>query len=94
MPSLIVDSSNHSEWHNWAAITDSGFIRTHDAGGDTLYGMEIMVDPDYRGLKLSRRLYDARKRLARERNLTGIIGGGDHTWHSEASVHGRAVTQR
>ncbi len=74
--SLIVDASSQSEWHNWAAITDNGFIRSHDPGGDTLYGMEIMVDPAYRGLKLSRRLYDARKRLARERNLTGIMIGG------------------
>ena len=34
--SLIVDSSGHSEWHNWSAITDSGFIRSHDPGGDTV----------------------------------------------------------
>jgi len=74
--SLIVDSSSHSEWHNWAAITDNGFIRTHDPGGDKLYGTEIMVAPEYRGLKLSRRLYDARKALARDRNLTGILIGG------------------
>jgi predicted amidohydrolase/ribosomal protein S18 acetylase RimI-like enzyme len=74
--SLIVDSSSHSEWHNWAAITDGGFIRTHDAGGDKLYGTEIMVAPAFRGLKLSRRLYDARKQLARSRNLTGILIGG------------------
>lgn len=74
--SLIVDSSSHSEWHNWSAITDGGHIRNHDPGGDTLYGMEIMVDPEFRGLKLSRRLYEARKRLARDLNLKGIIIGG------------------
>ena len=44
--------------------------------GDTLYGIEIMVDPEYRGMKLSRRLYDARKQLCRERNLARIIIGG------------------
>lgn len=74
--SLIVDSSSHSEWHDWSAITDGGQIRNHDPGGDTLYGMEIMVDPQFRGLKLSRRLYEARKNLARDRNLKGIIIGG------------------
>jgi predicted amidohydrolase/GNAT superfamily N-acetyltransferase len=74
--SLIVDSSTHSEWHNWSAITDGGMIRNHDPGGDMLYGMEIMVDPEFRGLKLSRRLYEARKQLARDRNLKGIIIGG------------------
>jgi len=74
--SLVVDSSSHSEWHNWSAITDGGMIRNHDPGGDMLYGMEIMVEPEFRGLKLSRRLYEARKQLARDRNLKGIIIGG------------------
>ncbi len=35
-----------------------------------------MVDPEYRGMKLSRRLYDARKELCRERNLMRIIIAG------------------
>lgn len=74
--SLIVDSSSYGEWHNWSVITSGGMIRNHDYAGDTLYGMEIMVDPEFRGLKLSRRLYEARKQLARDRNLKGIIIGG------------------
>ena len=74
--SLLVDFDLYSEWHNWAEISDSGFIRNHEDDGDTLYGIEIMVDPEYRGYRLSRRLYDARKQLARERNLARIIIGG------------------
>ena len=74
--SLIVDSSAHSEWHDWKVITDNGYIRNHDPHGDMLYGIEIMVDPEFRGMKLSRRLYDARRQLARDRNLRGIIIGG------------------
>ena len=35
-----------------------------------------MVDPEFRGMKLSRRLYDARRQLARDHNLRGIIIGG------------------
>ena len=35
-----------------------------------------MVHPNYRGLKLARRLYDARKQLAREKNLMRIVVGG------------------
>ena len=35
-----------------------------------------MVHPDFRGLKLARRLYDARKQLAREKNLMRIVVGG------------------
>jgi predicted amidohydrolase/GNAT superfamily N-acetyltransferase len=74
--SLIVDSTGHSDWHDWKKSTDDGYIRNHDPRGDTLYGIEIMVDPEFRGMKLSRRLYDARKELARTRNLVGIIIGG------------------
>ncbi len=74
--SLIVEYDPALEWHNWQAIADSGFIRNHNRKGDTLYGIEIMVDPEYRGMKLSRRLYDARKELCRERNLARIIIAG------------------
>ncbi|MFG0273708.1 MAG: GNAT family N-acetyltransferase [Phycisphaerales bacterium] len=74
--SLIVDFDEYEEWHNWKAISDAGYIRNHDPEGDTLYGTEIMVDPEYRGLKLARRLYNERKRLARERNLLRCIIGG------------------
>ncbi len=74
--SLIVDSTSHGDWHDWKLSTDDGFIRNHEPKGDTLYGIEIQVDPEFRGMKLSRRLYDARKQFVRARNLTGIIIGG------------------
>jgi predicted amidohydrolase/ribosomal protein S18 acetylase RimI-like enzyme len=74
--SLIVDFDNYDQWHNWREIADGGYIRNHDPDGDTLYGIEIMVDPAYRGMKLARRLYEARKELARQRNLSRIIIAG------------------
>jgi predicted amidohydrolase/ribosomal protein S18 acetylase RimI-like enzyme len=74
--SLIVDSTSHTDWHDWKRSTDDGYIRNHDPKGDKLYGIEIMVDPEFRGMKLARRLYEARKDIARRRNLTGIIIGG------------------
>jgi predicted amidohydrolase/ribosomal protein S18 acetylase RimI-like enzyme len=74
--SLILNFDLYSEWHSWREIADDGFIRNHTIQGDTLYGIEIMVDPEYRGYKLARRLYDARKRITREHNLTRIIIGG------------------
>lgn len=74
--SLIVDFEKHEEWHDWKVISDSGYISNHNALGDTLYGIEIMVDPDFRGLKLARRLYEARKQLARTRNIRRIIIAG------------------
>jgi predicted amidohydrolase/ribosomal protein S18 acetylase RimI-like enzyme len=74
--SLILDFELYKDWHNFDDISDNGFIRNHKPEGRTLYGIEIMVDPDYRGLKLARRIYDARKKLAREHNLMRIVVGG------------------
>lgn len=73
---LIVDFDDYDDWQNWKEIADSGYIRNHDPAGDTLYGIEIMVDPAYRGMKFARRLYEARKELCRHRNLHSIIIGG------------------
>lgn len=74
--SLILEYDPNLAWHNWKAIADGGYIRNHNSKGDTLYGIEIMVDPEFRGMKLSRRLYDARKELCRERNLSRMMIGG------------------
>ena len=43
-----------------------------------------MVDPDIRGRRLARRLYDARKELCRERNLARIIIGGRIPGYADA----------
>lgn len=48
----------------------------HNPEGDALYGMDLFVDPDYRGLRLGRRLYDARKELCGNLNLRAILAGG------------------
>ncbi len=74
--SLIVDFGDYSEWANWAKISGGGFIDNHDPQGDTLYGIEIMVDPEFRGMRLARRLYDERKRLCRQKNLARMMVGG------------------
>ena len=74
--SLVLDFAMYGEWHNWREIADQGFIRNHDPQGNTLYGIEIMVDPRYRGMKFARRLYEARKHLAVKLNLMRIVLGG------------------
>lgn len=74
--SLILDFALYQDWQSWEEISDNGYIRNHDPEGNTLYGIEMMVDPHARGLKLARRLYDARKQLCREMNLMRIVIGG------------------
>lgn len=73
---LILRYEEQMEWHNYRKLSDNGFIRNHVPDGDTLYGIEIMVNPEFRGMRLSRRLYDERKELCRQKNLERIIIGG------------------
>jgi predicted amidohydrolase len=74
--SLLLNFDEFSINHSWMEITGNGTLSTHNPLGDTLYGIEIMVDPGHRNMKLARRLYEARKKLARELNLKRIVVGG------------------
>jgi predicted amidohydrolase/ribosomal protein S18 acetylase RimI-like enzyme len=74
--SLIVDYSRFGDSHNYSTITDNDTFSTHDPEGDVLYGIDVFVHPDYRGLRLARRMYDVRKELCDRYNLRAIIAGG------------------
>ncbi len=73
---IIVDYSKFGDKHTYAKITGNGKFDTHDAEGDTLYGVDVFVDPEYRSLRLGRRLYDARKELCENLNLRAMVAGG------------------
>lgn len=47
-----------------------------DIEGDALYGLDVVISKTHRGLRLGRRLYDARKELCRQYNLKAILAGG------------------
>ncbi len=74
--SLIVDYSKYGDSHTYDEITGSESFSTHDPEGDVLYGIDIFVHPDFRGLRLARRLYDVRKDICEKYNLRAIIAGG------------------
>ena len=75
--SLIVRWADYDERASWEEITADGSFRTHDPQrGDTLYGAEIMVDPQSRGLGVGSKLYEARQAIARLFNLPRMIAGG------------------
>ena len=74
--SLIVDEEDFGDYHTFHDVSDGGFIRNHDPEGDTLYGIDIAVDPTHRGERLARRIYEARKELAQQRNLRAILIAG------------------
>ena len=74
--SLIVQYELFGDDHTYAEITGNYTFNTHSETGNVLYGIEIFVDPEYRELRLARRLYDARKELCEKLNLKSIIVGG------------------
>ena len=74
--SLIVDEEDFGAYHTFVEVSDNGYIRNHDPEGDTLYGIDIAVDPTHRGERLSRRIYEARKELAQRHNLRAILIAG------------------
>lgn len=74
--SLIVDQKKATGNHTYEKITGNYTFNTHDYDGDVLYGIDVFIDPAYRGLRLGRRLYDARKELCEQLNLKSIIFAG------------------
>jgi len=74
--SIIVDYDKFGDKHTYRDITGNFSFDTHFPKGDTLYGIEIFVHPEFRGMRLARRLYDARKTLCERMNLKMIIAGG------------------
>ena len=73
---LIIDYSNLEQNHSYEDVVSDGRFEGHDPDGDYLYGIDLFVRKDYRGMRLGRRLYDARKELCEKMNLKGIIVGG------------------
>ncbi|RZJ81817.1 MAG: GNAT family N-acetyltransferase [Flavobacterium sp.] len=74
--SIIVDYDIFGDNHTYEDITGKYSFSTHTASGNVLYGIEVFVHPEYRGLRLARRLYEARKELCETLNLESIIAGG------------------
>ncbi|HMR43025.1 MAG TPA: bifunctional GNAT family N-acetyltransferase/carbon-nitrogen hydrolase family protein [Saprospiraceae bacterium] len=74
--SIIVDSKKFEELHSYKEITGNYTFDTHTPKGDVLYGIDVFVNPEFRGLRLGRRMYDYRKELCEKLNLRSIVFGG------------------
>lgn len=74
--SLIVDYDKIEDNHTYADIIEGDAFKNHDPDGDILYGIDVFIKPEYRGLRLGRRLYDYRKEICENLNLKGIVFGG------------------
>lgn len=74
--SIIVDYDKVKNDHTYEEVTGNETFDTHNPDGNILYGIEIFIHPDYRGLRLGRRMYDYRKELCESLNLKAIMFGG------------------
>lgn len=74
--SIIINSDDFESAHTYRQITGNYTFNTHNPDGDLLYGIDVFIKPEFRGLRLGRRLYDYRKELCEKLNLRGIAFGG------------------
>ncbi len=74
--SLIVSYDEFDDKCTYKEITGDYTFDTHNPDGDVLYGIDVFVKPEFRGLRLGRRMYDYRKELCERLNLRGIAFGG------------------
>jgi predicted amidohydrolase/ribosomal protein S18 acetylase RimI-like enzyme len=74
--SLIVQLDDESPWYNHAEITGYGTFSTHTPSGQTLYGADLAVHPDYQGRGIAQALYAGRRALLKRHNLKQLVAGG------------------
>ncbi|MFZ1703226.1 MAG: bifunctional GNAT family N-acetyltransferase/carbon-nitrogen hydrolase family protein [Saprospiraceae bacterium] len=74
--SIIVNYNKFDHKHTYKEITANYTFNTHTYDGDVLYGIDVFIKPEFRGLRLGRRLYDYRKEICEKRNLKSIVFGG------------------
>lgn len=70
--SLVLSWDDYDHDEGWHDYTCGGDFSTHDPDGHTLYGAEVMVDPDARRIGIGSALYRARRDLVRELGLWRI----------------------
>ena len=74
--SIIVDYNLVKGDHTYAQVTGNETFNTHNPNGNILYGIEVFIHPDFRGLRLARLMYEYRRELCEKLNLKAIMFGG------------------
>lgn len=73
--SLVILWDDYDLTDTWRDFTDAGMFTNHDPAGRTLYGAEVMSDPERRGQGVGSALYTARRRLVERLGLLRIRAG-------------------
>lgn len=83
--SVQVDYTKFSNPHTYDDLIGQAEQILNNSEGDAIYGLDLLIHPDYRGYRLGRRLYDARKELCRQHNFKAILAGGRITEYHKYS---------
>jgi GNAT superfamily N-acetyltransferase len=73
---IFVDYDIERVQHDLHEVIGLHGVGNHDPDGEWYYGIDIAVDPEYRGRGIASELYRLRKQLVVDRNRRGIIAGG------------------
>jgi GNAT superfamily N-acetyltransferase len=73
---VFVDYDITEPQHDIEDVAGEAGVGNHDADGDWYYGIDIAVDPEYRGRGISKELYRRRKQLVLDHGKKGFIAGG------------------
>ncbi|MBF0353063.1 MAG: GNAT family N-acetyltransferase [SAR324 cluster bacterium] len=73
--SIIVQLDDEHPY-TYNELTGGASFSTHNPSGDTLYGADIGVNPDYRGHGIAGMLYVQRKKLMKRYNLMRMVAYG------------------
>lgn len=74
--SLVVQLEELPYAYDYNEITGSGTFSTHRREGDTLYGADIGVLPQWRGQGIAQKLYAGRRKLLKRLNLRRMLAYG------------------
>jgi len=85
--SLIVAWDDYTIHASWREMTSGGTFANHDPTGRTLYGAEVMVQPEQQGRGVGKALYRARRQLARELRLRRIRAGARLRGYHRVAAH-------
>ncbi|MDP4535827.1 GNAT family N-acetyltransferase [Alkalimonas collagenimarina] len=98
--SVQVDYDRFSNPHTYDELISQRETILNNPKGDAIYGLDVVIHPEYRGYRLGRRLYEARKELCRQHNLRAILAGGripffhKHSSEMNAADYIEAVKRR
>lgn len=74
--SLVIRWRSYKIRSNWRDFTAHGMFTNHNPTGRTLYGAEVIVDPEIQRRGVGSALYAARRALVERRGLLRIRAGG------------------